>query len=63
MVVVVNYFGKKLHLKHCLKSVQIRTEYGPEKTSYLDTFHEVKWCDTVLSTPLKAIIYNEGLTF
>ena len=38
---------------HCVKSVQIRsflwsvfsrirTEYGPEKTPYLDTFHDVK---------------------
>ena len=37
-------------VSHCVKSVQIRsffcsvfssirTEYGPEKTSYLDTFH------------------------
>ena len=33
---------------HCVKSVQIRTEYGPntgkckpEKTPYLDTFHAV----------------------
>ena len=42
--------------KHCVKSVQIRSfagpyfsvfssntgKYGPEKTPYLDTFHEVK---------------------
>ena len=44
----INYFEK-----HCVKSVQIRsffwsvfscilTEYGSEKTPYLDTFHGVK---------------------
>ena len=54
---------------HCVKSVRIRssfwsvflrnrTEYGPEKTSYLDTFHTVqrpttvKKCSTLLQNML-----------
>ena len=48
------YISRNVNRYHCVKSVQIRSfsgpyfpvfssnteKYGPEKTSYLDTFHE-----------------------
>ena len=49
------YISRNVNRYHCVKSVQIRSfsgpyfpvfssntgKYGPEKTSYLDTFHAV----------------------
>ena len=69
--------------QHCVKSVQIRsffwsvfsrirTEYGPEKTPYLDTFDAMQnllflsnyaWILNFLSAPLTAVLTNLNLHY
>ena len=64
-------YKSQYHARHCVKSVQIRsffwsvfsriwTEYGPEKTPYLDTFHRERYSK---SKPGKKKKIDQIITF